>query len=168
VYPTRIAKSFSLFHGQDHRTHWFPTCERITRQATACTTLGFTDPTKSHDRFTLPYIGYRIQMQDHIGSAGTPRHVRKTAPGPLGRQNTSPNPIFARLPPSAGDDTPISRSSPPPPGKLLGFGADNKKIMCYATPNMPKDLSISNVITIGVRTRILVERNAGITLPHKR
>jgi hypothetical protein len=33
---------------------------------------------------------------------------------------------------------------------LLGFGADNKKIMCYATLNMPKDLSTSNVVTVGV------------------
>jgi hypothetical protein len=51
---------------------------------------------------------------------------------------------------------------------MLGFGANNKKIMCYATPNMPKDLSISNVVTVGVRTHILGDRNAGITLPHKR
>jgi hypothetical protein len=51
---------------------------------------------------------------------------------------------------------------------LLGLGANNKKITGYATPNMPKDLSISNAVTVGVRTRTLVDRNAGITLPHKR
>jgi hypothetical protein len=33
---------------------------------------------------------------------------------------------------------------------LLGFGANNKKIIAYATLNMPKDLSISNVVTVGV------------------
>jgi hypothetical protein len=33
---------------------------------------------------------------------------------------------------------------------LLGFGADNKKIMCYTTPNMPKDLSSSKTVTVGV------------------
>jgi hypothetical protein len=51
---------------------------------------------------------------------------------------------------------------------LLGFGANNKKIMCYATLNMPKDLFISNDVILGVRTRTLVDRNAGIMLPHKR
>jgi hypothetical protein len=32
---------------------------------------------------------------------------------------------------------------------VLGFGAKNNN-MCYATPNMPKDLSISNTVTVGV------------------
>jgi hypothetical protein len=51
---------------------------------------------------------------------------------------------------------------------LLGFGANNKKIMCYATLNMPKDLYISNAVMVVVWTRTLVDQNVGITLPHKR
>jgi hypothetical protein len=51
---------------------------------------------------------------------------------------------------------------------LLDFSANNKTFMCYTTPNMPKDLSISNDVMVGVWTRTLVDRNAGITLPHKR
>jgi hypothetical protein len=51
---------------------------------------------------------------------------------------------------------------------LLGFGGNNKKIMCYTTPNMRKDLSISNAVTVGVRTCTIVDQNAEITLPHKR
>jgi hypothetical protein len=31
---------------------------------------------------------------------------------------------------------------------LLGFGANNKKIMCYATLNMTKDLSTSNAVLV--------------------
>jgi hypothetical protein len=50
---------------------------------------------------------------------------------------------------------------------LLGFGENNKKFMCYATPNIPKDLSISNAVTVGVWTRTLIDRNVGITLSHK-
>jgi hypothetical protein len=52
--------------------------------------------------------------------------------------------------------------------KLLGFDANNKKIICYATPNMFNDLSISNVVTVGVWICTLIDQNAGITLPHKR
>jgi hypothetical protein len=37
----------------------------------------------------------------------------------------------------------------------------------YATPNKPKDLSISNVVTLGVWTRTLVDQNTEIMLPHK-
>jgi hypothetical protein len=51
---------------------------------------------------------------------------------------------------------------------LLGFGVNTKKNMCYATVNMPKDLSISNAAMVGVRTHTLVDQNTGITLPHKR
>jgi hypothetical protein len=43
-----------------------------------------------------------------------------------------------------------------------GFCANNKKIIDYATPNLPKDLSISNVLTVGVRTRTLVDQIRGL------
>jgi hypothetical protein len=33
---------------------------------------------------------------------------------------------------------------------LLGFSANNKIIICYTTPNMTKDLSINNVVMVGV------------------
>jgi hypothetical protein len=50
---------------------------------------------------------------------------------------------------------------------LLGFGANNKKIMCYATL-ISQYLSISNAVTIKeFQTHTLEDRNAGITLPHK-
>jgi hypothetical protein len=51
---------------------------------------------------------------------------------------------------------------------LLGFGANNKNIMFYATPSMPKDLSISNDVMVGVWTRTLIDRNTGIMLSYKR
>jgi hypothetical protein len=37
-----------------------------------------------------------------------------------------------------------------------------KKIIGYATPNLPKDLSISNIVTVGVRTHTLVDRPQGL------
>jgi hypothetical protein len=44
----------------------------------------------------------------------------------------------------------------------LGFGANNKKIIGYATPNLPKDLYISNVVTVEVWTRTLIDRTWGL------
>jgi hypothetical protein len=32
----------------------------------------------------------------------------------------------------------------------------------YTNPNLPKDLSISNAVTVGVRTRTLVDRTWGL------
>jgi tartrate dehydratase alpha subunit/fumarate hydratase class I-like protein len=51
---------------------------------------------------------------------------------------------------------------------MLGFGSNNKKKIGYTNVNMPKDLSISNAVTVGVRTCTLVDQNAENTLPHKR
>jgi hypothetical protein len=40
---------------------------------------------------------------------------------------------------------------------LLGFGANNNKIIGYSTLNMPKDLSIRNAVIVGGRTHTLVD-----------
>jgi hypothetical protein len=45
---------------------------------------------------------------------------------------------------------------------VLGFGANNKKIIGYATPNLPKDLSISNDVTVGVQTCTLVDQTRAL------
>jgi hypothetical protein len=53
------------------------------------------------------------------------------------------------------------------PGSGCWGSVQITKIYVLRNPELPKDLSISNAITVGVLDTYLEDRNAGITLPHK-
>jgi hypothetical protein len=54
------------------------------------------------------------------------------------------------------------------PNFLLVFGANNKKNYVLRNPELPKDLSISNDVMVGVSDTYPRRSKHGITLPHKR